>query len=59
MQKQHDPIIRVAFSEVIEQPSPACREVAFHLVTKEFKSREDALVWLHELDHIPMIKTES
>ena len=46
MQKQPNPVIRISITEVIKWPSPACREVAFRLVDKEFDSRQEALDYI-------------
>ena len=46
MQKQPNPVIRIAITEVIKWPSPACPEVVFSLVNEEFDSRQEALDYI-------------
>ena len=55
MQKQPNPVIRISIAEVIKWPSPACREVAFRLVDKEFDSRQEALDYVRSVESIPTV----
>jgi len=53
MQKQHSPVIRIVITEVIKEPSPSCREMAYRLDQNEFASRQEALDYMHGIEFIP------
>lgn len=56
MQKQPNPVIRITITEVTKWPSPACREVAFRLIDKEFNSQQETLEYLRSIEFIPNIE---